>query len=176
MANRTILVSLHGRSFGIASDGALVLNRNDGLQTLLGAVKTTEITTAQLLALSATPQTIVPAPGSGFAIVPLRMQLYKPAGTAYGGIAAGEDLVAKYTNGSGAQCSGVVEATGFLDQATAETRMVGMPGATGTTAGSYEPVDNAAVVLHMLTGEVTTGNTSLFVRVWYDVIAMAFDA
>lgn len=176
MANRTILTSLHGRRFGLDSTGALVLNRDDGVQTLLGAVATTEITSAQVLALNATPRAIVAAPGAGFAIVPIRMAIHKPAGTAYAAIAAGDDLVAKYTDASGAQCSSVVEATGFLDQTTAETRVVGMPGATGATAGSYEPVANAAVVLHMLTGEVTTGDSSLHVRVWYDVIPTAFTA
>lgn len=171
-----MLTSLHGRKFGIGTRGGLVFTHNSGAQSLLGVYRTVAITSAQLLALNATPQPILPAFGAGIAAIPLRMALYKPAGTAYAGIAAGEDLVLKYTNGSGAQCSGVVETTGFLDQATAQTRMVGLPGSTGTTAGDYAPVANAAVVLHLLSGEITTGDSALYVRVWYDVLDTVFTA
>lgn len=163
--------SLHGREFGLGANGELILNKDSGLQVVLGAHVDKVITSAQLLALNATPVTILAAPGAGLCIVPRLVQLYKPAGTAYADIAAGDDLVLKYTDGSGAQCSSVCEATGFLDQTTAEMRIVGMPGSTGTTAGSYEPVADAAVVLHMLTGEVTTGTGGLVVRMFYDIVA-----
>lgn len=139
-----------------------------------GAVAFKQVTTGQLLALNATPQTIIAAPGAGLAIIPRYMVIAKPAGTAYAGIAAGEDLVLKYTDASGAQCSGVIEATGFLDQATAQVRYVGMPGATGSTAGDVAPVANAAVVLHLLTGEIITGTSALNVRVVYDVVPTVF--
>ena len=164
-----ILSSIRGRRFGLARTGELVLNK-DGIQTLLGKYDTTTVTSAQLLALNATPQTVVAAPGAGLAIIPTKVAIHKPAGTAYAGIAAGEDLVLKYTDGSGAQVSSVIETTGFLDQTTAETRVAGMPGATGATAGSYEPVANAPVVLHLLVGEIITGDSDLIVRVWYDLI------
>lgn len=172
----TIRTSLHGRKLGITSDDALCITRDNGEEKLLGAYVTKRITSAQLLALNATPQTILAAQGAGIAIIPLRMAIYKPAGTAYAGIATGEDLVAKYTNGSGAQCTGVVETTGFLDQTSAQTRVVGMSGATGTTAGDYAPVANAAVVLHLLTGEITTGDSDIYVRLWFDLLKTAFTA
>jgi len=166
--------SIHGRRFGIASRGGLLFNHLDGSQFLLGTFKSTTVTSAQLLALNATPQTVVDAAGAGFSVIPLRVAISKPAGTAYAGIASGEDLVLKYTNGSGAQCSSVIETTGFLDQTTAQTRMAGMPGSTTTTAGDYAPVANADVVLHLLSGEITTGDSPLYVRVWYDIIAVPF--
>lgn len=172
-----IQVSLHGRRIGLAHEddgGGIVINRRNGSQTLLGMYTTKAITSAQLLALNATPVSILAAQGSGIAIIPLRVAIYKPAGTAYGGIAAGEDLVLKYTNGSGAQCSSVVETTGFLDQTTAQTRMAGMPGSMTTVAGDYAPVANAAVVLHLLSGEITTGNSPLYVRMWYDLTPTVF--
>jgi hypothetical protein len=177
-------VSLHGRACGLVQPGGgpggghgrgIVLNQPQAnVQTLLGVYRTVTVTSAQLLALNATPQTIILAPDTGIAVIPTRMAIYKPAGTAYGGIAAGEDLVLKYTNGSGAQCSGVIETTGFLDQTTAQTRVVGMPGSTGSTAGDYAPVAGAAVVLHLLTGEITTGDSPLYVRVWYDLCPTVF--
>lgn len=173
-------VSLHGRRIGLAAaqsgrgQGLVINHALTNHQTLLGVYQTTVVTSAQLLALNATPQAIIAAPDAGIAIVPTRMAIYKPAGTAYGGIAAGEDLVLKYTNASGAQITGVVETTGFLDQATAQTRVVGMPGATGTTAGDYAPVAATPAVLHLLVGEITTGDSPLYVRVWYDLIPTVF--
>lgn len=171
-----ILTSIHGRQLGLAKDGGLVMNRKDGSQSLLGFYRTTTITSAQVLALNATPRTVVAAQGAGMAIIPSRVAIHKPAGTAYSGIASGEDLVLKYTNGSGAQCSGVIETTGFLDQATAQTRVAHAPGSTGSTAGDYAPVANAAVVLHLLTGEITTGDSPIYVRVWYDIVPTVFVA
>lgn len=174
MPNRTILTSLHGRRLGLGHTGELISNRPDKFQEVMGASRYASITTAQVLALFATPISVVPAFGAGIAIVPTKVVIHKPAGTAYAGIAAGEDLVLKYTDASGAQCSGVIEATGFLDQTTAQTRYVGMPGSTGATDGSVAPVANAAVVLHMLVGEIITGDSDLHVRVWYDLIDTAF--
>ena len=172
-----IQTELHGRRAGLASipsGEGFIINRQDGTQTLLGMQVSATITSAQLLALNATPQTVLAAQGSGIAIVPTRLIVYKPAGTAYAGIAAGEDLVLKYTNGSGAQCSGVIETTGFLDQTSAQVRYVGMPGSTSTTAGDVTPVANAAVVLHLLSGEITTGDQPLYLRMLYDVIPTVF--
>src|SRR5688572_20996969 len=137
---------IKGRQFGIDEEGNLIVNRSGGFREVLGASKYTQITSAQLLALFTTPQTVVAAPGAGLAIIPSKVVIHKPAGTAYAGIAAGEDLVLKYTNASGAQCSSVIEATGFLDQTTAQTRVARFPGSTGSTAGDVTPVANAAVV------------------------------
>ena len=134
--------------------------------------QTTRVTSAQLLALFATPQIVVPAAPAGFAVMPLLTGIYKPAGTAYAGIAAAEDLVLKYTNASGAQVSGVVETTGFLDQTTAQIRYVGMPGSTGATAGDIVPVAAASVVLHLLVAEVITGDSELIVQVDYAFVPM----
>lgn len=167
-----ILTSLHGKKVGLGHRGQMIVNKQNGAQSGCEVVKT--ITSAQLLALNATAVELVPAPAAGFAHVLKRMTIHKPAGTAYAGIAAGEDLVAKYTDASGAQASGVVEATGFLDQTTAQTRVVGFPGATTTTAGDVAPVSAAALVLHLLTGEITTGDSPLYVRVEFDTVQLAF--
>ena len=165
-----IRTSLFGRKFGLGPEEELIVNRRDGIQTVFGLIETHTVTSAELLALNATAQQIIAAPGAGLAIIPRVVAIHKPAGTAYAGIAAGEDLVLKYTDASGAQVSSVIESTGFLDQTTAETRVAGMPGSTGATAGSYEPVANAAVVLHLLSGEIITGTSDLVVRVWYHII------
>lgn len=122
------------------------------------------ITAAQVLALNATPVEIVPAPGAGHVIEFVSAFFAKPAGTAYAGIAAGEDIAIKYTNGSGVQVNTTLEATGFLDQTTAQTRR------TGPIVTEYTPAVNAPLVVQMLTGEVITGNSPLYITCRYRVI------
>lgn len=172
----TNLTTVHGRRAGLTPSGAFVLNKEDGSQEVFGHSVTVTVTSALLLALNATPFTVLAAQGAGQAIIPKRVAIRHGTGTAYAGIAAGEDLVLKYTNGSGAQCSSVIETTGFLDQTTAQIRVAGPPGSTSTTAGDITPVANAAVVLHLLSGEITTGDFDLIVKMWYDVIDTAFPA
>lgn len=130
--------------------------------------KKVTITSAQLLALNATPQELVPAPGAGFALIFRGMQVQKPAGTAYAGIAAGEDLSVKYTDGSGAE-QGECETTGFLDQTTDQIRFV-KPYHAASGISSITPVANAALVLHLLVGEIITGDSDLNCEVLYDVV------
>jgi hypothetical protein len=127
-----------------------------------------QVTSAQLLALNATPQTLVPAPGAGKALVFEGMLVQKPSGTAYGGIAAGEDLSVKYTNGSGAEVA-QCETTGFLDQATNQIRYV-RPHTAASLNSAITPVENAALVLHMLVGEITTGDSPLNIEIDYRVV------
>lgn len=137
--------------------------------TLNQANKT--ITSTQLLALSATPQTVLAAPGTGRANIFEGAVLYKPAGTAYAGIASGEDLSFKYTNGSGLEVA-VCETTGFLDQTTAQTRYV-RPQTGALTPGTVSdivPVANAVITLGLLSGEITTGDSKLYVRVYYRTV------
>ena len=79
------------------------------------------------------------------------------------GVAAGEDLAVKYTDAAGAVCA-TIEATGFLDQAADEHRVV------NAQEAAWEPVANAALVLHLLTGEIATGDSPLKVRVFYKIL------
>jgi hypothetical protein len=162
-----IVKEILGRRVGVGDSGQLILNRTDGLQEVFGLVATATVTSAQLLALNATPQTIVAAV-TGRVIVPRRVIIAKAAGTAYAGIDGGEDLVLRYTDSSGQICLGPIESVGFLDQATFQTR-IGHPPAEITLETTSTPV-----VLHMTTGEITTGNSDLRVRVWYDLIERAF--
>lgn len=123
------------------------------------------ISSAELLALNATPKELVPAPGAGFANVLDSIVAYKAAGTAYAGIAAGEDISVRYTDGSGTELA-EIEATGFLDQATAQTRFA-YPYRAASGISSVTPTANAAIVAHMLTGEITTGDSDLKLRVFF---------
>lgn len=131
------------------------------------------ITSAQLLALNATPIEVIPACGAGYFNRVRDWFVSKPAGVAYAGIAAGEDLALKYTDGSGAVAATVIETTGFLDQTTVQQRAANAlsgNGAASTTPGGYTPVSNAAIVVQLLSGEITTGDSPLYIYATYDII------
>lgn len=128
------------------------------------------ITTGQLLALNATPQSLVAAPGANKAIVfkgALIMLDYNSA--AYAGIAAGEDLLISYTDGSGVEV-GRCETTGFLDQTADKIRWVVPQAAAGAAVSDITPVANAALVISLLTAEIITGDSPLKIRVYYRVV------
>lgn len=127
------------------------------------------LTAAQIKALNATPRSLVAAPGANLANIFMGAVFFLDYGTAaYAGIAAGEDLSVKYTDASGielAQC----ETTGFLDAVADSTRYV-RPHAAASGNDAITPVANAAIVLHMLSGEIITGDSPLRVRTYYRTI------
>jgi hypothetical protein len=126
------------------------------------------ITSAQLLALNATPIEVIAAPGANKAIIVEDVIMSKAAGTAYSGIAAGEDLEVGYVTGGTTLAT--IETTGFLDQTTAQCRVSSktVPGIAVTT--NLTPTANAAVVVRLASGEITTGDSDLKLRVRYRVI------
>lgn len=130
------------------------------------------IPVASVLTLNATPYTLVAAPGAGKALIFLGAMVVKGAGTAYAGIAAGEDLAIKYTGAAGLDL-GEVETTGFLDQTTLQLRYIN-PIVQGTPpVSSYTPVANTPLVAHMLAGEITTGDSPLKFQVFYRTVTAA---
>lgn len=128
----------------------------------------TVISAEQVLALNATPITIVAAPGANRALIFEGCMIRKPAGTAYGGIAAGEDLAVKYTGAAGLQV-GSAETTGFLDQTTNQFRWCQAYRAASLISDIL-PVVNDVLVMHLLVGEITTGDSPLNVRTFFRVI------
>lgn len=124
------------------------------------------VSSAELLALFATPKTIVAAPAAGLMNVFEGIVISKPAGTAYAGIAAGEDL--QVSLGTVATALAQIETTGFLDQATVQTRYASAYKAASGLNG-LTPA-NSAILLSLLVGEIITGNSPLNCRVYYRVI------
>lgn len=126
------------------------------------------VATAEVLALNAVPKELVAAPGAGMAIIVEDIQLMLDFATAaYDGVAGGEDLEVRYTNGAGALIA-TIETTGFIDQGADAYRHV-----RPTTAAAIAPVANAAVVLDLAAGEIATGDSPLKVRVRYRTVALA---
>lgn len=156
------------------SDGVALRNKFEKGRTVVK-----KITSAQLLALNATPVTVIPAPGANLMIKIVSWSVRHGTGTAYSGIASGEDLALKYTNGSGAIAATTIETTGFLDQTTAQIRLANAlagSGAAASTPADLTPVANAAIVIQLLSGEITTGDFDLQVFVEYDIIPTDFTA
>ena len=126
------------------------------------------ITTAELLALFTTPIAVIAAPGANKAIIFEGAVLHKPSGTAYDGIASGEDLSISYTNAAGLEVARV-ETTGFLDSSGATTRYAHAYQAASAVS-SIIPVANAALVIHLLVGNITTGDSDLLLRIYHRVV------
>lgn len=125
-----------------------------------GVVKTAHVTltSAQILALNATPVSVLAAPGAGYVNVITMVHATKAAGTAYAGIATGEDIAFRYTDASGAIIA-TLEMTGFADSASATSGIA--------VGASNNTVANAAIVAHMTTGEITTGNSPFLFTIYY---------
>lgn len=122
------------------------------------------ITPGQLLALNNTAQILVAAPAAGYANVPTRLVLFLDfATTPYDGIASGEDLAVKYTDKNGTQIMSV-ETDPFLASSADATVYAPAP----TTL--LTPTPAAALVLHLLTGEIANGDSPLIVRTYYKTI------
>jgi hypothetical protein len=132
--------------------------------------RTVTVTSAQLLALNTTSVVLVPAPGAS-----TRALVFEGAvffldynSVAYAGVDTAEDMAIKYTNGSGLQLA-ACETTGFLDQ-TADTRRYVQPYRAASGNSDIAIVANAAIVLHMLSGNIATGNSDLRIKIYYRIV------
>lgn len=124
------------------------------------------LSSADILALRATPKTLVSAPGSGKVLEFVGAVLLLDAtATAY--VESSANLGIKYTDGSGFQVSEDIEATGFIDQ-TADTMQHARPKADQVVAKTG--CENQPLCLHNLgAGEYTTGTGVMRVMVAYRV-------
>jgi hypothetical protein len=121
----------------------------------------TTLTNAQILALRATPQQLVAAPGAGKVLIFDSCILMFDRTAAYTESTA--NLTVKYENGTGLAASEAIEATGFADAAadivTTGRRKIDLLGLASATV-------NKALVLHNIgAGEWGAGNAANVIRV-----------
>jgi hypothetical protein len=166
-SNGTVYLIGFAEEGGVAGDiisvriAPAAVRNEEGLLTLDAA-----LTSAQILALNATPIQVIAAPGANKAIVLLEAEAYLAYNSAaYAGIAAGEDLALRYTDGSGT-ILGTFETTGFLDQTSSQIRRI--------LGAALTPVANAPLIAHMTAGEIITGNSPLKLRIRYRIIDTVF--
>lgn len=114
------------------------------------------LTTAQILQLNTTPISLVPTPGAGYCNIVT--EAYATMDFATAAYSAGtDDLNIKYTDGSGATAASFLNA--FVE-AAADSRGYAVPLAV-------VPVENAALVAYIGTGNPITGDSDIKIRVFY---------
>jgi hypothetical protein len=124
-------------------------------ETVLAETATIDVSAAELAALYTTAKAIVPAPGANKIIVVDEAYMRTlvagdpPVGHV---VAAGEDLVLRYENASGA-ITATCEATGFIDQTTAQLRKF------RDAELAVAPLVNKALVLHLTAGNPDANGT-----------------
>ena len=135
-------------------------------------MKETTITAAQIALLRATPITVVPAPGAGkmnvFHSAVILLDYVAPAFTE-----TSDNLLFKYTDGSGTAVSEIVEMTSFIDL-TADNMTFAVPdGGAATVIATKTQSENSVIVLHNNgDGEFGgSGGSALRVKVWYSVVS-----
>lgn len=118
---------------------------------------TVVLTPAQILALNATPVTVIRVRDEYEMILPFAMAMYKPAGTAYAGIAGGEDFALETSAGTDLL---TMETTGFLDQTTEQYRVSTVGAVTAVAANMGKDLQ-----ISIASGEITTGDSPVTVTI-----------
>lgn len=123
--------------------------------------KVTDLTNAQVLALNSTPITVVPAPGAGYYVDVITVDLIFNYTGAYT-VGSGDDLRLYYASRTGGNAaSASIETTGFLD-ATAD-RIISVAGVPDNT---NPPTTNVVVALQGVSNTAFGGgNASNTLRV-----------
>ena len=147
---------------GTVSSTTVVLAATVGLAQVQVA-----ITSAEVLAIRATPKTLVGAPGAAkialFDSLFLQIDYNSAAYTE-----TADNLAVRYTNGSGVIVSSTIEGTGFIN-ATADTGVRGVAITDAIVANTAS--ENAALVLHNTgDGEYGSGNSPLRANVLFSVV------
>lgn len=149
-------------SGGIAAGATITTPVMSGSPTGAGVVQYVDVslTNAEMLALRATPKTLVAAPAAGSVNEFISISLFFDYTGAY--TESADNMAVRYTNGSGVVVSSTIEATGFVD-ATADTMVRGVAITDAIVAKTG--CDAQALVLHNTgDGEYGGGNAANVVR------------
>lgn len=126
-------------------------------------VATVTLTSTQVLAIFTTAVTVVPAPGSGLALVPLNAFFnYHYGGTAY---TDGGGNLALFGNGTGNYTS--FATAGFWDQSASKVKAI--PSLTATSSIGLPAIESALTV-QQTAANPTLGNGTVTVTVAYIVV------
>jgi len=170
MPKQTIQTNVHGRRFGLSKNNELIFNQANVLQEDAILIPKhhvmIELTALQMRTGFTTPVELVAAPGAGFVLLVSEVRVSKAAGTAFGGIAAGEDMIIVYSAGTDPVVTGI-ETTGFLDATIDELRITR---AIDPTLGFDITAEaNTAIDYELLIADITLGSPVVF-DVYYERI------
>lgn len=148
-----------------------VNDQNNTPQDVTGIIsRATDLTNAQVLALNTTPITVVPAPGAGYYISVVRVDL---AFNYTGAYTSGSDMKLYWTSRTaGNAASGTIAVSGLLVSVTADSVSTVAGGPDGP-----EPTLNAPVVLQQIAQTAFGGGNaanSLRVVVNYRIVRTGF--
>ena len=113
-------------------------------------VETVTVTAAEAIALNTTAKSLIAAPGANRTVQVVGVEVRMAGSVAFDGIAAGEDLVIRYTGETDVLAT--IETTGFLDQADRPSRQ-----AQAAYTAAIRPQSNTAVELAN-SGAITDGS------------------
>lgn len=133
------------------------------------------ISSAEILALNATPITLIAAPGANKAIIVDEIRLFLDYNSATYVAGAGEDLSIQYSGGTViAEIDN--DAVAFLT-ATADAQWLGQPSAVYAVSAAasgdgvlLSTIDNESVDVTILVGEVATGDSPINYVIRYRII------
>ena len=168
-----------GSGFGSHIVGVETILTAD-LETGLVKFKDTQLTDTNILALAATPITVVASPGAGLAIVVHSVYLHLDVGAgAYDDVAADGTLGLIYDSGADQSAGFTMESDTFIDSASDVGRFAvnGYDAVAGASL-AVTPIAAKAIQLNNDGTEFTTvsndtSTNTLSVRVWYSVVAVA---
>ncbi len=173
MANPQILHSKYGRNFGFGAKNELIVRDeargglNDA-QALVWSIARVELLTAEVLVLRATPIEIVAAPGALKAIIVDHVEVFLDFNSIGYVADAGDDLSFRYTDETGIEVVPPIDGADFTDEVV--DTFAYSPGIITDAAQGFVPVVNAAVVASMNGTEVITGNSPIFVHLYYRIV------
>lgn len=130
-----------------------------------------QLTNAQVLALFATPQVLIAAPGAGLAI--LVDHLYVVSDSAAGAYteSIGQDVELEYADGTNIL---TIDNTGLFTTGNVQRRVF-EPGALADAIAGLAPVANSAVRLFKTVAEFGGGNAAntVSIRIYYHIVETA---
>lgn len=137
-----------------------------------GKEVTGTLTSAQLLAMNATPQVVIAAPGAGKAIIVDEVELFLDYNSAAYAADAGEDLVLRCTTTTSTIFAQWDDADTIIE-GSADTRRFYKCGET-TYPATFDPLtaDNESVEFAILSGEWASGNSPIKYRIRYREVTL----
>lgn len=163
------------RTLDVGAGTGVTVNANDvAVAESYLRQQSTVLTNAQVLALRATPITVVAAPGAGkwCEFVSASLLFNRTAGYTE----TADNFVIRYVNSAGTVASATIETTGFVDAAGDAITLVG-PAATPPILTAAGELSNAVMVIHNSgDGELGAGDAAntITVVVTYRIHTTAF--